>query len=316
MSRRVGWIAATLLASLAIALPAGGYGISGAFTDDDGNPHEPAINAIAEAGITAGCGGTRYCPLTSVTRGEMATFLARALNLSNVAGGPFTDIGGNIHAGAINAIYQAGITAGCGGGRYCPNNPISRAEMATFLARAFSLPPSSSHPFTDIAGSPHAADIAAIYRAHITAGCAPTRYCPSNPVLRDQMATFLTVALGLTRIYPQVPIIEGVSTSCTKDGLVCSGTVTIPIRGWYEFREGFYTVDDPAGLTASNTRVELSINGFTQSVAGLPTKAVAGRQTRQFKSNFSLAPGTHTFVVRWVWRGYPEQTTTVRVSVR
>jgi hypothetical protein len=48
------------------------------FTDDEGNKHEANINRIAEAGITHGCGGTRFCPDGAVTRGQMAALLHRA----------------------------------------------------------------------------------------------------------------------------------------------------------------------------------------------------------------------------------------------
>lgn len=61
------------------------------FTDDEGNIHEQAINNIKEAGITSGCGGTNYCPSGQVTRGQMATFLNRPLNIPNTPNDYFTD---------------------------------------------------------------------------------------------------------------------------------------------------------------------------------------------------------------------------------
>jgi len=48
------------------------------FTDDDGNKHESAIDAVATADVTRGCGSGRYCPAGAVTRGQMAAFLHRA----------------------------------------------------------------------------------------------------------------------------------------------------------------------------------------------------------------------------------------------
>jgi hypothetical protein len=39
----------------------------------------------------------------------------------------------------IEALYNAGVTAGCGGGNYCPNNPVTRGQMAVFLAKALGL---------------------------------------------------------------------------------------------------------------------------------------------------------------------------------
>jgi spore germination protein YaaH len=51
------------------------------FEDIIGNPFRADILWIAEAGITSGCGFERFCPTTTVTREQMASFLARALKL-------------------------------------------------------------------------------------------------------------------------------------------------------------------------------------------------------------------------------------------
>lgn len=51
-------------------------------------------------------------------------------------GGTFSDDNGNIHEGSIEAIAEAGITKGCNppiDDRYCPNDEVSKAEMAAFL---------------------------------------------------------------------------------------------------------------------------------------------------------------------------------------
>jgi hypothetical protein len=60
----------------ALSLPAS---VVDAFTDDNGSIHEADIQALAAAGITFGCGGSRFCPTTAVARGQMAAFLYRAL---------------------------------------------------------------------------------------------------------------------------------------------------------------------------------------------------------------------------------------------
>ena len=110
----------------------------------------------------------------------------------------------NIHAANIAAIHKAGITTGCATRpqlRYCPNQPVTRAQMATFLTRALKLDtPTDPVEFADVnTNSVHAAAIAAIHKAGITAGCAttPLRFCPNQPVTRAEMATFLTRALKL-----------------------------------------------------------------------------------------------------------------------
>jgi hypothetical protein len=107
------------------------------FTDDNGNTHEPNINRLAEAGITGGCAASKYCPTAAVRRDAMASFLARALDLTGTAPNAFTDDNGNTHEANINRLAQAGVTGGCGGTKYCPTANVSRAQMAAFLRRAF-----------------------------------------------------------------------------------------------------------------------------------------------------------------------------------
>jgi len=108
-----------------------------AFTDDNGNIHEPNINLVAKAGIATGCGGTKFCPDGLVSRDQMASFLARALHLSGSAPDAFTDDNGNIHEPNINLVAKAGIATGCGGTKYCPLADVTRGQMAAFLHRAF-----------------------------------------------------------------------------------------------------------------------------------------------------------------------------------
>ena len=106
------------------------------FTDDEASPHEDAINRVAEADVTAGCGSGRFCPGGSVTRGQMAAFLGRAFELRWTPRDYFTDDDTNMFNGDINRLAASGITAGCGGTRFCPNNLVSREQMAAFLWRA------------------------------------------------------------------------------------------------------------------------------------------------------------------------------------
>ena len=118
----------------------------GRFVDTAGHVHEPAVRAIAAQGITKGCDsvGPKFCPDGEVTRGAMASFLVRALDLEVPADpsvGAFVDIVGHTHEDHIRAIAASGITVGCNAAQqlFCPNAPVSRGQMATFLVRAFSL---------------------------------------------------------------------------------------------------------------------------------------------------------------------------------
>ncbi len=170
----------------------------GEFSDVTGGTHAPAIKAIALEGITQGCTTDRFCPDHQVTRGQMATFLSRALNLPPATGSsPFLDVGTSTHRDAINALAAAGITGGCGNGRFCPNSPVSRGQMASFLQRGWDLPPSSLQLFFDLGSSVHAPAINAIAAEGITLGCAPARFCPNQAVRRAEMASFLARALDL-----------------------------------------------------------------------------------------------------------------------
>ena len=107
------------------------------FVDDASSSHQPDINSIALAGLTVGCAPARYCPKTDVSRDQMASFLARALGLPPATRDYFSDDAGSVHEADINRLAAAGVTNGCGGGRYCPGAPVTREQMAAFLHRAF-----------------------------------------------------------------------------------------------------------------------------------------------------------------------------------
>lgn len=172
--------------------PGGGIG---AFSDIYTSPFYRDILWLHQAGITGGCGGGRFCPNQSVTRAQMASFLVRALQLPPATRDYFADDASSMHQADINALHAAGITGGCADGAYCPNQAVTRAQMASFLARALGVPASGQDSFTDDNGSVHEADINAVAAAGITGGCSATAYCPNNPVTRGQMAAFLHRAL-------------------------------------------------------------------------------------------------------------------------
>jgi hypothetical protein len=104
------------------------------------------IEQLALEGVTAGCGDGNYCPDQTITRAEMAIFLLRgkygsAYTPPAVTSPAFIDVPPGYFADAwIEQLALEGITAGCGGGNYCPDNSVTRAEMAVFLVRTFNLP--------------------------------------------------------------------------------------------------------------------------------------------------------------------------------
>jgi hypothetical protein len=163
------------------------------------------IDYLADEGITQGCNppsNTLYCPTGNVTRGQMAAFLVRALNLPAAGQDYFTDDDTSIFENDINRLAQAGITRGCNppaNNLYCPDTRVSREQMAAFLVRALNLTDNGGgNTFIDDNGSIFEEDIAKLAAAGITQGCNPpsnTMFCPTSTVTREQMAAFLHRAL-------------------------------------------------------------------------------------------------------------------------
>lgn len=167
--------------------------VANGFTDvAPGSIFRGDIGWLAVNGITTGCAPALFCPASPVTRAQIASFLVRSLGLT-AGGSPdlFTDIAGTVHRADINRLATAGITSGCTTATFCPERVVTRAEMASFLARALGLTGSAPDAFTDDGGSIHEHNINLIAQAGITTGCTPTTFCPDASVTREQMAAFL-----------------------------------------------------------------------------------------------------------------------------
>lgn len=160
-----------------------------------GHRFETDIRWLYTTGITTGCAPDRFCPDGLVTRAQMATFLSRALSLRSTPTDFFTDDETSKHEGAINRLRAAGITYGCSATKFCPDGLVTRAQMASFLTRAFDLSTTARDYFVDDEGNRHEDAINRLRAAGITSGCAPDRYCPAGSVTRGQMAAFLHRAL-------------------------------------------------------------------------------------------------------------------------
>jgi hypothetical protein len=114
-----------------------------AFTDDQGNVHEFNINALANMGVIQGRTADSFEPASPVTRGQVASLLARAyleVTGEQLPGGDdaFTDDGSSVHEDAINAVAAAGWVNGTGGGHFEPGGHATRAQLASMVARALS----------------------------------------------------------------------------------------------------------------------------------------------------------------------------------
>jgi hypothetical protein len=183
---------------------------TGFFDVPAGHLFHDFVNAVARAGVTAGCAVNDYCPDASVTRAQMAVFLLKAkYGAAHVpppaTGSVFADVPQNAFAAAwIEELASLGVSAGCGGGNYCPNAPVTRAQMAVFLLKALLGsgygPPPPTGVFGDVpVGSFADAWIEDLHFRGITGGCSasPLLYCPDAPNTRGQMAVFLVRTFGL-----------------------------------------------------------------------------------------------------------------------
>ncbi len=170
------------------------------------------IEDLFHSGVSAGCSGGNYCPSGTVSRAQMAVFLLKGkLGPSHVpppaTGTVFADVpAGSFAADWIEELAALQITGGCGGGNYCPGQPVTRAQMAVFLLKsehgpAYS-PPACAGIFADVACPSTFADwVERLQAEGITAGCGGGNYCPTDPNIRGQMAVFLVKIFGLP-LYP------------------------------------------------------------------------------------------------------------------
>jgi hypothetical protein len=97
----------------------------------------------------------------------------------------------------VEALFNAGVTGGCGGGSFCPGTAVTREQMAVFLLTAvegpgFTPPACAAQVFNDVpCASPFAPWINELAARGITGGCGGGNYCPGTVVTREQMAVFL-----------------------------------------------------------------------------------------------------------------------------
>ena len=158
--------------------------------------------------ITGGCGGGNYCPGNAVTRGQMAEFLLKAEHGADYMPPPCTGVFSDVgcpgpFADWIEQLAAEAITSGCGGGNYCPDNPVTRAQMAVFLLKtnhgSAYTPPACTGIFEDVAcpGNLFADWIEQLAAEQVTGGCGVGIYCPNGPNTHGQMAVLLVKTFGL-----------------------------------------------------------------------------------------------------------------------
>jgi hypothetical protein len=151
-----------------------------------------------------GVGGGLYGVDLPVSRRQMAVFMLKSLYGRCYAPPPATgkvyvDVSADSPAADwIEAFGATGITSGCGGGKYCPDSPVRRDQMAVFLLKGEHgpdyMPPDCVGIFGDVfCTSPYAPWDERLYAENVTGGCHtdPLLYCGDASVTRGQMAVFM-----------------------------------------------------------------------------------------------------------------------------
>jgi hypothetical protein len=172
------------------------------------NPFYRFIETLLHRGVTSGCSATDYCPLSNTTRGQMAPFVLVAKEgagyLPPACTTPvFADVpANNPFCRFVEELARRNVVTGCGGGNYCPNDPVTREQMAIFTLRTLDPllnPPACTTPmFNDVpANSVFCRWIEELARRQVVTGCGGGNYCPTNPVTREQMGVFLSSTFSL-----------------------------------------------------------------------------------------------------------------------
>jgi len=172
------------------------------FLDVPGShPFHSFVATLVSNGIAAGVGGGLYGIGGPTLRQQMAVFLMKGRHglcyVPSPCHGDFDDVPcPSNFANWIEALADEGITGGCGGDSYCPQNPVRRDQMAVFLLKtehgSTYAPPACTGVFPDVpCSSPFAVWIEQLAGEGITGGCGNGNYCPLSLVTRGQMAVFM-----------------------------------------------------------------------------------------------------------------------------
>ncbi len=168
------------------------------------------VTTLVSNGVTAGVGAGLYGVDQGTKRQQMAVFLLKARHglcyTPPPCAGVFPDVPCSlVFAPWIEALAAEGITTGCGGGNFCPDNPVTRRQMAVFLLKtkhgSSYVPPACVGVFDDVVcpTAPAVDFIEQLAAEQITGGCqaSPPLYCPDSSSTRGQMAVFITKTFGL-----------------------------------------------------------------------------------------------------------------------
>jgi hypothetical protein len=175
------------------------------------SPFYRFIEVLLHNGVTTGCGPGIFCPISAISREQMAVFLLVGKEgtafLPPACGATpvFADVPpSSPFCRWVEELARRAVVSGCGGGNYCPTADVTREQMPVFLVRLLEPtvnPPPCVPPnmFLDVPEtSPFCRWIEYLAGNGGIAGCGAGNYCPLAPVTREQMGVFISVTFGLT----------------------------------------------------------------------------------------------------------------------
>ena len=326
LRRVLGWVAGVAGAVLAVLAAAGvlpAFAQAGGFGDVAvGEYYSAPVQELAGLGVLTGCEGSagfddsRFCPGEPMDRKTMAVWVVRVLDGEDPPAGRsrFPDVNGlsAFWWPFVERMAELGVTKGCGdGANFCPDDPVTRAQMAVFLWRAFDLPDGPDPGFSDVPGGAWYYDgVAALAASGITQGCGSgTTFCPGDDTTRAQMATFLNrarqrteAAADDTSATPQASTSSGGGGGGGGGGQRTVTTTTVTTT----------TVTTTTVTTTTVTTTTVATRTVTTTTVTPATVAVA---VRFGAASHTATEGGAAATVRVVLSADPERTVDVPLTV-
>jgi hypothetical protein len=256
---RVGLVGFLVIALMVALLPPPASAQVAGFSDvRPTNVHAEAIAELAAAGILLGYQDGTFRPAASITRGQLASVIARAGEFAPVLPAPFSDTAGNPHEGPIGALAAANILMGYEDGTFRPYASISREHVAVVIARWLGVDPVADGPFTDV--NRYAGQINALWEIGVVSGTTATTFSPLANIRRDQTASLVYRALGyLAGLEPGA--IAGNVSDASSSHPIAGATVTVRGTAYTATTQadGRYQI---AGVTPGSYTVDVTATGY------------------------------------------------------
>lgn len=264
----------------------------------------PPVEALAAQDVIGGYPDGSFRPYEPVSRAQFASMVAALLDLTPAYNAAFADVSPwDWFAGAVGALYEAGLVQGSAGGVFGPEAELSRQQAATLVMRAYAVGPGADPGAGAEAGAQgsgellaeedeiglwlqgfkdraaiapvHRAAVADAYRLGVVSGFDDSRFYPFLSLTRAQAAGVLWAALEVTPVIRPEPA----PFALAEVGYPAAGEGSRgPLVGWMERRLAALSYDPGATDGVFDSRTAEAVMAF-QKVEGLERTGVASAGT-------------------------------------